>query len=46
MKKEMDGKPQTRNGMSCVFFCLCLMGVFKNRGNTPKMDGLFHGKPY
>ena len=22
------------------------MGVSKNRGKTPKMDGLFHGKPY
>ena len=21
------------------------MGVSKNRGNTPKMDGLFHGNP-
>ena len=22
------------------------MGVSKNRGKTPKMDGVFHGKPY
>ena len=22
------------------------MDVSKNRGKTPKMDGLFHGKPY
>ena len=22
------------------------MAVSKNRGKTPKMDGLFHGKPY
>ena len=22
------------------------MGISKNRGNTPKMDGLFHGKAY
>ena len=22
------------------------MGVAKNRGVSPKMDGLFHGKPY
>ena len=22
------------------------LGVSKNRGKTPKMDGLFHGKPY
>ena len=22
------------------------MGVSKNRGKTPKMDGLFHGNPY
>ena len=22
------------------------LGVSKNRGETPKMDGLFHGKPY
>ena len=22
------------------------MGVSKNSGNYPKMDGLFHGKPY
>ena len=25
---------------------LCHMGVSKNRGKTPKMDGLFHGTPY
>ena len=24
----------------------CHMGVSKNRGKNPKMDGLFHGKPY
>ena len=41
------GNPDLENGPTwkCVIFKD--MGVEpKNRGKTPKMDGLFHGNPY
>ena len=34
-----------RNSNSINFHTM-YVGVSKNRGKNPKMDGLFHGKPY
>ncbi len=39
--KDHEIKPFKR-----LIFPIQYVDVSKNRGKTPKMDGLFHGKPY
>ena len=48
---ERESPPNPLNsGLGIIVICPDVMTpiwVFpKNRGKTPKMDGLFHGKPY